>query len=107
MAFAEDHREVLPVSRGFHSVDVEKASAAIVQECRPGHIAVGYLEEERRRLPFLLSRPEARGEDDHPPPVFLIRREPDGQQVPIIAPRQCRLVIVSKERARLVPTGWR
>ena len=100
-AFPQGDREVLPIARGLDSVQVEQTPVPVVQQGGTGHVPVGHLEEEGGRIPFRRSGSQAGSQDDHPAAILLVGREPDEQQVAVIAPGEGRLVVVREEWAWL------
>lgn len=68
------------------------------RERRSGHVAVGNLAQKARFVPRVGSAAQAAVPDSHFPAEFADRREPDGEQVAVTAPRDCRTMVVGIHR---------
>ncbi len=94
----QSHHQILPMSGRFHSIDMVKSPLAVVQQCSSGQITISYLIKHTRLFPFTASGTQARREHHHLTAFFFIGRKPHSQQVSIITPSQCRLMIMLEKR---------
>ena len=95
--YAHRKRKIQPVSGIAYSIHMKNLAIRKMAEGAAGHIAVGHFEEGGCLLPLSSSFAQARAHYLHFAAIFIDRSKPDGQKVAVVAPGDCRLVVMRIE----------